>query len=66
MQPCARPTDLFVVSCLDPTLTSVTLLGTTKKSLNGHQTPFLVRGWGLAMRLRVGRLFAEAFILVVE
>ena len=29
-------------------------LGTTKKSLNGHQTPFLVRsrGWGLGMRLR--------------
>jgi len=27
-------------------------LGTTKKSLNGHQTPFLVRGWGLGTRLR--------------
>ena len=26
-------------------------LGTTKKSLNGHQTPFLVRGWGLGTRL---------------
>ena len=25
MQPCARPTDLFVVSCPDPTLASVTL-----------------------------------------
>ena len=26
-------------------------LGTTKKLLNGHQTLFLVRGWGLGMRL---------------
>ena len=26
-------------------------LGTTKKSLNGHQTPFLVRGWGVGTRL---------------
>ena len=26
-------------------------LGTIKKSLNGHQTPFLMRGWGLGMRL---------------
>ena len=26
-------------------------LDTTKKLLNGHQTPFLVRGWGLATRL---------------
>ena len=25
MQPCAQPTDLFVVSCPDPTLASVTL-----------------------------------------
>ena len=26
-------------------------LGTTKKELNGHQTLFLVRGWGLGTRL---------------
>ena len=25
-------------------------LGTTKKLLNGHQTLFLVRGWGLGVR----------------
>ena len=28
-------------------------LGTTKKSLNGHRTFFLVRGWGLGTRLKI-------------
>ena len=29
----------------------ILLTATTKKSLNGHQTPFLVRGWSLSTRL---------------
>ena len=59
MQPCARPTDLFVVSCPDPTLslccaTQVTWLMAfcwLRQSLNGHQTLFLMRGWGQGTRL---------------
>ena len=31
------------------------IFGTTKKSPNGHQTSFLVKGWGLGTRLVITR-----------
>ena len=34
----------------------------TKKSLNGHHTPFLMRGWGLGTRLTMHMHMAAALV----
>ena len=41
-------------------------LGTTKKLLNGHQTLFLVRGWGLGMRLKMHTWVRQEHLLWIS
>ena len=62
--PCARSTDWPICSlvprphprfCQVTWLMAFCWLGTSKKSLNGHQTLFLVRGWGQGTRLLAPR-----------